>query len=51
MMFQFECECGHTIDALGIHLLHCPCKNERTTTHDMLQNIVAIIALENGAHV
>jgi hypothetical protein len=51
MMLQFECECGHTINVLGIHLLHCPCKNERTTTHDMLQKIVAVITLESGAHV
>ncbi len=46
-----RCECVHTIDDLGIHWLHCPCKNKHTTTHDMLRNIVAIIALESGAHI
>ncbi len=25
--------------------------NEHTTTHDMLQNIIATIVLENGAHI
>ncbi len=46
-----RCECGHTIDALGIHLLHCACRNERTTTHDTLQNIVAIVTLKSGPHI
>jgi hypothetical protein len=32
-------------------LLRCSCENERITTHDTFQNIVVVIALENGAHV
>jgi hypothetical protein len=31
-----RCQCGHTIDNLGIHLLHCLCKNEHNVTHDTL---------------
>jgi hypothetical protein len=44
-------QCGHTIDDLGIHLLHCMCENGRITTHDILQDTVAIITLESEAHV
>jgi len=46
-----QCQCVHTINDLGIHLLHCPCENEHIVTHDTLQNIIAIIASKNGAHV
>jgi Zn finger protein HypA/HybF involved in hydrogenase expression len=45
------CQCGHTIDDLGIHLLRCMCKSGRTIAHDMLQITVAIIALESEVHV
>jgi hypothetical protein len=45
------CQCGHTIDDLGIHLLHCSCWNERTIAQDTLWDIVATIVLENGTHV
>jgi hypothetical protein len=45
------CHCGHAIDDLGTHLLWCPCGSECTTIHNTFQNIVAIIALENGTHV
>jgi hypothetical protein len=30
-----QCKCGHTIDDLDIHLLHCTCGNECIATHDM----------------
>jgi hypothetical protein len=29
-----RCECGHTIDDLGTHLLWCPYESECTTSHD-----------------
>ncbi len=45
------CQCGHTIDDLGIYLLHCPCKSKRITTHDMLRNTIATITLDSGTHV
>jgi hypothetical protein len=35
-----RCQCGHTIDDLGIHLLRYSCENECITSHDMLQNIL-----------
>ncbi len=41
------CQCGCTIDDLGIYLLHCPCKSEHITTHD---NFV-IITLDNGTQI
>ncbi len=44
-------QCGHTIYDLGIHLLHCPCKNEHTIAHDTLQDTVVTIMSESGAHV
>ncbi len=46
-----QCQGGHTIDDLGIHLLHCPCGSECIAAHDMFQNIVATIALKSGAHI
>jgi hypothetical protein len=45
------CQCGHTIDDLGIHLLHCSCRSWCTTTHDTFQNTVTTIALKNRIHV
>jgi hypothetical protein len=30
-----QCQRGHTINNLGIHLLHCLCRNEHNVTHDM----------------
>jgi hypothetical protein len=46
-----QCQCGHTINDLGIHLLCCLCESEHTTTHDTFRNIVVIIASHNGVHV
>jgi hypothetical protein len=46
-----QCQCSHTIDDLGIHLLHCPCKSERIIAHDMFQDTIATIASQSGAHV
>jgi len=46
-----RCQCGHTIYDLGIHLLHCPCNNEHTTTHDMFRDTVVIIMSKSGTHV
>jgi hypothetical protein len=45
------CQCDHTIDDLGIHLLCCSCKNECTIVHDVFQDTIAAITLENGVHV
>jgi len=46
-----RCQCDHTINDLGIHLLDCPCGSECTTTHDMLQDIIAIITSDSGTHI
>jgi hypothetical protein len=46
-----RCQCGHTINDLGIHLLCCPCGREHTVTRDMLQNTIAAITLEKGIHI
>ncbi len=46
-----QCQCGHTIDDLGIHLLRCLCKSERTTTHDTFRDTIATIASKNETHV
>jgi hypothetical protein len=45
------CQCFHTINDLGIHLLHCPCRNEHIAAHNTLWNTIATIALENGTHI
>jgi predicted PurR-regulated permease PerM len=39
------------MDDLGVHLLRCPCKNERIIAHDMLQNTIVAIASKSGAHI
>jgi len=46
-----QCQCGHTIDGLGIHLLHCSCGNERIITHDTIWNTIVTIVLETGARI
>jgi hypothetical protein len=46
-----QCQCGHTIDNLGTHLLQCPCKSERIVAHDTFWDIVTAIILESGTHV
>jgi len=45
------CQCDHTINDLGIHLLHCLCGGEDTTIHDTFWNTIATIMLESGAHI
>jgi hypothetical protein len=46
-----QCQCGHTIDDLGTHLLWCPCESERTIAQNTFRNTIATIILESGAHV
>jgi hypothetical protein len=46
-----QCQCGHTINDLGIHLLHSPSKGECSVTHDTLRDIIATITLDSGAQV
>jgi hypothetical protein len=46
-----QCQCGHTIDDLSIHLLQCPCGNERTIAHDTLWDIVATITSKSGGWI
>jgi hypothetical protein len=37
------CVCIHSIDHMGIHLLHCAHGNEHTRTHDAIHNTFVII--------
>jgi hypothetical protein len=46
-----HCQCEHTIDDLGIHLLLCPCENECATTHDIIQDTIVTIILEREANI
>ncbi len=46
-----QCQCGHTIDDLGIHLLRCLCGSERIIAHDTLWETIAAIASKSEAHV
>jgi hypothetical protein len=50
MVHLLHCRCGHAIDDLGTHLLWCSYGSEHTTTHNTLQDVIATIALESGAH-
>jgi hypothetical protein len=46
-----QCQCDHTVDNLGTHLLWCLCRSERTVAHDTLWDIIATIVLDSGTHV
>jgi len=46
-----QCQCGCTINDLGIHLLCCPCGRERTVAHDTFWNTIGAIISKSGAHV
>ncbi len=43
-----RCQCDHTINNLGIHLLWCFCHSECTIAHNTLQDIITTIVLESG---
>jgi hypothetical protein len=51
MVHLSQCQCGHAVDNLGTHLLWCPYGSERTTVHNILQDVIATIVLENGTHI
>jgi hypothetical protein len=38
-----QCACTHSIDLMGIHLLHCAHGNKHMRTHDAIHNTFAII--------
>jgi hypothetical protein len=38
-----QCACTHSIDLMGIHLLHCAHGNKHARTHDAIHNTFAII--------
>jgi hypothetical protein len=46
-----QCQCGHTIYDLEIHLLYCSCGIEHTTTHDTFWNTIVAIMSKSGAQV
>ncbi|CAM6108781.1 unnamed protein product [Calypogeia fissa] len=45
------CVCGHPLDPVGIHILHCSHGSKQTATHDDLRNVLTAIALDAGYHV
>ncbi len=46
-----RCECGHTINELGIHLLCCLYGSEHITTHDTLRDTIVTITSKSGTHI
>jgi hypothetical protein len=34
------CECGHGLDAFGMHLVRCPFRGQQIATHDAIQNVM-----------
>jgi hypothetical protein len=38
------CECGHRLDASGMHLIHCLFKGQQITTHDTIWNVMYAFA-------
>jgi hypothetical protein len=45
---HFTCECGHKLNAFGIHLTHCSFGGQRITTHDAIQNVMYALVQESG---
>jgi hypothetical protein len=46
-----QCQCGHTIDDLNIHLLRFLCGNEHIIAHDTFWHIVATITSESKTQI
>ncbi len=46
-----HCQRGLAIDGLGVHLFWCLCMGEHTASHNILQDTVTTITLENVAHI
>jgi hypothetical protein len=41
------CECGHGLDAFGMHLTHCLFKGQQIATHDTIKNFVYAFIRKN----
>jgi hypothetical protein len=44
------CSCGHSMDALGTHLMRCARGGERTSSHDAVRDAVYYIIRESRQH-
>jgi hypothetical protein len=42
------CECGHWLDAFGMHLIHCPFKGQRIITRDVIKDVVYAFIQKSG---
>ncbi|CAM6084315.1 unnamed protein product [Calypogeia fissa] len=51
LLGQPSCVCGHPLDPVRTHILHCSHGSEWTATHDDLHNVLAAIARDAGYHV
>jgi hypothetical protein len=47
----FQCVCTHSINLIGIHLLHYVHGNECVKTHDVIHDTFATIAQDVGFHM
>jgi len=46
-----HCICGQLLDPMGIHLFRCANGGERTTSHDVVQDVFAYIMKDTRFHV
>jgi len=42
------CECGHGLDAFGMHLIHCAFGGKKIATNDAIQDIMYVLVQESG---
>ncbi len=46
-----HCTCGQPLDLMGIHLFRCTHGGERTTCHDVVQDVFASIMRDTRFHI
>jgi len=44
----FTCECGHGLDAFGMHLIRCTFGGKKIATNDAIQDIIYVLVQESG---
>jgi len=44
----FTCECGHGLDAFGMHLVHCLFGGQQIITYDAIWDVMCALAWKSG---
>jgi hypothetical protein len=47
--FSFlTCDCGHGLDAFGMHFVRYPFGGQQIATHDAIRNVMYVLARKSG---